>query len=145
MESTAAARLPEPLSRFNDLYPEVQVELRTSDPRSLASEVLAGELDAALVAEPVSDHRLETQVIYDEELVIIAGAKHPPITSPRSIPDRTVLAFHPGCPHRSQPEEWFAKEDVPITPSGSASASMSRRWASAARARFWSGGKHVPR
>lgn len=114
MESTAATRLPEPLSRYNGLYPQVRVELRTGDPRSLAAAVVAGELDAALVAEPVSDTRLEGRAIYEEELVIVAGARHPPITSPSSIPDRTVLALHPGCPHRSRLEEWFAKEDVPI-------------------------------
>ena len=60
MESTAAARLPGPLVRFHERYPEVNVELTTSDPQSLMARVIAGELDAALVAEPVVDSRLET-------------------------------------------------------------------------------------
>src|SRR5262244_2789700 len=72
MESTAAVRLPRPLTVFHARYPAVSVELTTGDTASLAPRVLAGALDAALVAEPVSDPRLETLPVYDEELVIVA-------------------------------------------------------------------------
>ncbi len=114
MESTAAARLPAPLSAFHMAHPEVAVELRTGDPRALAADVLAGDLDAALVAEPVTDPRLAARSIYDEELVIVAGPQHPRIGSPRDVTGRAMLAFHPGCPHRKRMEDWFAAAGVPI-------------------------------
>jgi DNA-binding transcriptional LysR family regulator len=114
MESTAAARLPGPLSEFHASYPEVSVELCTGDPRTLVAEVLAGGLDAALVAEPVTDPRLATRAIFEEELVIVAGARHPPITSPRDVKGGTMLAFHPGCPHRKRMEDWFAAHGAAI-------------------------------
>jgi len=64
MESTAAVRLPAPLCEFHERYPEVSLELSVGDPRHLTAQVLAGELDAALVSEPVSDPALDTLVAY---------------------------------------------------------------------------------
>src|SRR5215471_3308293 len=55
MESTAAVRLPGPLAEYHRLYPDVILELRTGNPTQLATAILAGELDAALVAEPIPD------------------------------------------------------------------------------------------
>src|SRR2546425_2828220 len=112
MESTAAARLPAPLNEFHVRHPEVSVELHTGDPRQLTAQVLSGELDAALVAEPVSDARLEARVVYEEELVVIAQAGHARIASPRDARKRTLIAFHPGCPYRKLLEDWFARYGV---------------------------------
>jgi DNA-binding transcriptional LysR family regulator len=112
MESTAAARLPGPLIEFHQRYPEVSVEISTSDPQTLMAQVLAGELDAALVAEPVVDGRLETLIAFEEQLVIVADAKHPPIVKADDVTRRTLLAFHPGCPYRKRLEDWFAGHGV---------------------------------
>src|SRR5262245_45502565 len=49
MESTAAVRLPEPLSTFHRRYPQVRLELQTRQIQQLSAAVMAGELDAALV------------------------------------------------------------------------------------------------
>lgn len=112
MESTAAARLPTPLGTFHDTYPDVALELYCGDPRDLVRQVLNSELDAALITAPASDKRLASLEIYEEELVIIAEAKHPPIKSPRDVLLRSILAFHPGCPHRKRIEDWFARSHI---------------------------------
>ncbi|MCC7271524.1 MAG: LysR family transcriptional regulator [Alphaproteobacteria bacterium] len=112
MESTAAVRLPAPLTTFHQRYPDVAIELHTGDPRSLTAQVLAGELDAALVAEPVSDPRLAAAAAFVEELVIVAESGHGPITEPGDVTRRTLLAFHPGCPHRQRLEDWFARGGI---------------------------------
>jgi DNA-binding transcriptional LysR family regulator len=112
MESTAAVRLPEPLGRFHERYPDVALELYSGEPHDLVHRVLNSDLDAALVADPVSDRRLAVRAIYDEELVIVAEAKHPAISSPRDVRSKTLLAFHHGCPHRKRLEEWFARSQV---------------------------------
>jgi DNA-binding transcriptional LysR family regulator len=114
MESTAAARLPIPLNTFYARYPNVAIELQTGAPTDLIGLVLAGKLDAALVAEPVEDARLEALPIYTEELVIIGSHRQPPINSANDVRPRSVLAFHPGCPHRMRLESWFAREGVLI-------------------------------
>src|SRR5882757_8754013 len=79
MESTAAVRLPGLLSEYHRRHPGVVLELRTGNPQVLASAILAGDLDAALVAEPIADEPFERALAFEEELVIIAAANHPPI------------------------------------------------------------------
>jgi DNA-binding transcriptional LysR family regulator len=71
--------------------------------------VLAGELDAALVVEPVADAPFDKAPVYVEELVIVAAAGHRPIKTARDADTRTVLAFEPGCSHRQRLEDWFAR------------------------------------
>ena len=113
MESTAAGRLPRPLSLFHQRHPDVAVELHTGATGPLVEQVLAGELDAALVIEPVDDPRLAAVPIFVETLVLVADAGHPRIRVPRDVRRRTLLAFHHGCSHRQRLEEWFAQEGKP--------------------------------
>jgi len=113
MESTAAGRLPRPLSLFHRRHPEVAVELHTGATSPLIDQVLAGELDAALVIEPVDDPRLSTVPVFVETLVLVTAAGHPRIRAPRDVRKRTLLAFHHGCPHRQRLEEWFAQDGKP--------------------------------
>src|SRR5262245_27584411 len=108
MESTDAVRLPGPMNEYLSRYPEVTLELRTGGPRELATAVREGELDAALVGEPIADAPFEKIPMYDEELVLIAKASHPPIRSPKDLNGRNVLAFDPGCPYRKRMDDWFA-------------------------------------
>jgi DNA-binding transcriptional LysR family regulator len=107
-ESTAAIRLPVPMNEYLGRYPDVSLELRTSNTRQLAADVLAGDLDAALASEPIADAPFEKVAIYEEELVVIAAADHPPIKSPRDAKRQTVLAFESGCSYRQRLEDWFA-------------------------------------
>jgi DNA-binding transcriptional LysR family regulator len=108
IETTAAMRLPGPLSEFHRRYPEVKLELQTHTIAELAAGVQSGVFDAALVAEPVSDE-FDKQPVYDEELVLVAQAGHPAIRTPRDLKNRTVLAFHAGCPYRLRMQQWFAR------------------------------------
>ncbi len=107
MESTAAVRLPGLLSEYHRRHPGVVLELRTGNPQVLGSAILAGDLDAALVAEPIADAPFEKTFAFDEELVIVAAANHPPIGKSGGLP-RTIIVFEHGCPHRKRLEEWYA-------------------------------------
>jgi len=108
MESTAAVRLPEPLSRYHQRFPEVTLELRTGYPEALAREVLTGTLDAALVAGPVAAESFEARLAFREELVVIAAAGRDPVTADSLRRDPgTILAFAAGCPHRARLEDWY--------------------------------------
>lgn len=112
MESTASVRLPGVLSKYHCKYSSVSLELRTGSTRDLATGVLLGELDAALVAEPVPDGPFDKQPIYKEELVIIAAANHPPIRSAGDIRTKAILAFEPGCAYRRRMEDWFEDHEA---------------------------------
>src|SRR5262249_47592717 len=52
MESTAAVRLPGPLSDFHRRYPEVTLELKTGNPQQLSAAILAGEIHTPLPVPP---------------------------------------------------------------------------------------------
>ena len=108
MESTAAVRLPEPLSTFHRRYPQVRLELQTRQIQQLSAAVVAGELDAALVAEPIADARFEKIAAFVEETVIVACAQHPRITANTAAP-KTMIVFEHGCPHRKRLEAWYEK------------------------------------
>ncbi|WGT62818.1 LysR family transcriptional regulator [Variovorax paradoxus] len=112
MESTAAIRLPSLLGQIHERYPELSIELCTGAPRPLTIRVLSGELDAALVAEPVSDPRLDSLVACTEQLVIIGPVGHPPIRSAHDIRKGTLLVFEPDCPHRQRLEAWCARDNM---------------------------------
>jgi DNA-binding transcriptional LysR family regulator len=108
MESTAAVRLPGPLADFHRLHPDVAIELRTGSPDILAKAILAGELDAAFVAEPIADAPFDKMHAFDEVTVIVSAPGHPPIGRKGSAP-RSVLVFENGCPHRKRLEDWYAR------------------------------------
>lgn len=106
MESTAAVRLPAPLAAFGRRHPDVTLELTTGNPVQLSAALLAGDIDAALVAEPVADTDFEYLVAFEEEPVIVTRQDHPSIEDPDSVP-RTIIVFEHGCPHRKRLEEWY--------------------------------------
>ena len=109
MESTAAIRLPQPLIEFHRRFPEVKLELRTGVPMDLSAAVLTGEIDAALVTEPIADAPFEKLPLFDEELVLVAPPGHRPIVSPSDLNPQVVLAFEANCPYRKRLEQWFAQ------------------------------------
>jgi DNA-binding transcriptional LysR family regulator len=106
MESTAAVRLPKALNEYHRLHPEVTLELRTGNPEELATAILAGELDAALVAEPIADAPFEKVFAFDEELVIVSAAREAPVGK-KNFP-ATIIAFEHGCPYRKRLENFYA-------------------------------------
>jgi DNA-binding transcriptional LysR family regulator len=108
MESTAAVRLPKAINEYSRRHPGVTLELRTGNPDVLATAILAGELDAALVAEPIADAPFDKMFAFEEEPVIVSAAGHPPVGKRGSFP-KTIIAFEPGCPHRRRLENWYAK------------------------------------
>jgi DNA-binding transcriptional LysR family regulator len=107
-ESTTSVRLPTPLSDYCRRYPEVTLELRCRNGDQVAREILAGEIDAGIAFEPVPDAPFDKVRLYEEELVLIAAAGHPPIRSARDARSQTILVFEHGCPFRKRLEQWFA-------------------------------------
>ena len=108
MESTAAVRLPGLLNGFHQRYPDVTLELRTGNPETLAKAILAGELDAAFVAEPIAEAPFDRVHAFAEEPVIVSAVGQPAIDRKGHFP-RSVLVFENGCPHRKRLEDWYAR------------------------------------
>ena len=107
VESAAAMRLPGPLNEYYQRFPEVTLELQTGSIQELSTKLLHGELDAAVVVEPIADAPFEKATIFEEELAIVAAARHPPIKSPHDLRGETMLAREIGCPYRLRLDQWL--------------------------------------
>lgn len=112
MESTAAARLPEILSRYHRLYPDVRIELETDTAGGLMERLLNYDIEIAFAAEPVSFETISTQTVFEEELVLVAPHSFPPLDKTSEISGRTVVAFETGCAYRRYLEEWLLKSGI---------------------------------
>ncbi len=112
LESTSATRLPPVLSRYHQLYPDVQIELVTSTSGALVSLVHKQDIEAAFVAQPFNAQGLAMQSVFVEELVLIAPKSFGRIRSPKDIGKRTVIAFATGCSYRRRLESWLATANV---------------------------------
>ena len=114
MDSLAATRLPVSLASYHQAYPKVKIELTLGSTKRLTDLVLAGELEAAVVAEPPADERLRRQAFTKETLIMVAAADSRPIKSPADISGRSIMAFPSGCAFRERLEAWFVNAGLPM-------------------------------
>ena len=112
MESTAAARLPENLSRYHRLHRDVEIELETGTAGGLLDRLLNHDVEIAFVAEPVSFKAIRTQPVFEEALVLVTPRSFPPLENTREISGKTVVAFETGCAYRRYLEEWLLESGI---------------------------------
>ncbi len=112
MESTAAARLPEILSRYHELYPDVQIVLETGTAGGLMDRLLNYDIEISFVAEPVSFDRVSTQPVFEEQLILVAPKSFPPIENARDISGKTVVGFEAGCAYRRYLDDWLLEAGI---------------------------------
>jgi len=121
MESTAISRLPEILSEYHQLYPDVRIELETDVAGGLLDRLRNHDIEIAFAAEPVSFSDLVTMPVFAETLVLVAPESLPAIDDPATLSGKTVVAFEPGCAYRRYLEEWLL--EAGIVPGGIISVS----------------------
>ncbi|HBL67008.1 MAG TPA: LysR family transcriptional regulator, partial [Achromobacter sp.] len=112
MESTAAARLPPVRAAYHAAWPQVGIELVTGTSGALAAQVRNYEIEAAFVAQPFPAEGLAAMDAFQESLALISPLAWGPISSPRDLGDRTVIAFAAGCSYRRILESWLNHEGV---------------------------------
>jgi DNA-binding transcriptional LysR family regulator len=118
MESTAASRLPAALRQFNQMWPDVSLQLTMGASRELTRDVLSSTLDCALIARPPKAMReadpdfdaelgaLEAEPVFVEDLVIVLPSGHPSIKSAADLRVGSIAALEPGCTYRRIAENW---------------------------------------
>lgn len=113
MEAVAATRLAEPLVRYHQQHPAVSVDLSTGPSGILTEKVIRGELDMALVADPVKDERLIRRPVFDETLVAITSLNIRNIKTARDFGvNPTILVFSERCAYRKRLLNWFGEANV---------------------------------
>jgi DNA-binding transcriptional LysR family regulator len=77
--------LPSALRRYRERYPDVRLVLRESSNRSAVAGVLAERIHISFVRVPFGDCDLESDVVYEEPVVLAVPAGHP-LTARREVP-----------------------------------------------------------
>lgn len=107
LESTAGTRLAPILSRYHSLYPDVVVDLATGTTGALITRVMNFDVEAAFVSEPFTAPDLESQPVFDEQLVLVTSKTIPKVSGPQDLGRLTLIAFAQGCSYRKRVEEWL--------------------------------------
>lgn len=79
--SVAPYLLPAMLSATQERYPDLDLQIRETQTDALVEELLRGELDAVLLALPVSHPQVETTPLFDDRFLIAVQAGAAPAWS----------------------------------------------------------------
>lgn len=108
METTVAIRLPELLRKYNQTYPEVNIELITGSTDELIHSVLERNIDGAFIAGEVPYSNLSHIEVFRETLVFIAKEQQQFAT----LDEQTMIAFKSGCFYRKQFEKKLEQKGI---------------------------------
>lgn len=89
--------LPPLLQSFHRKYPGVEVQIVVEATKRPISALLEGEIDLAVVTSAVSDKRLLTSPLFDDELVAVVAPDHPfarrPFVEPTDFADEHLIIY----------------------------------------------------
>lgn len=104
METTAAIRLPPVLADFHLAHPGVEIRLHTGTSAELRREVLEYRLEGALVGGELDHPELAQEVLFAEEMVLVAPAGCTGLEDERI---RALIGFRQGCSYQARLDAWM--------------------------------------
>ncbi|MGI9278391.1 MAG: LysR family transcriptional regulator [Endozoicomonas sp.] len=108
IEMAAATHLIEPMVGFHKRYPDVTLKLQTAPTGLLIEQVMKGELDLAMVSDPVRDPGLEVVPVFQETLVLVSSSNRKMIKTPEDLEEcPVIIAFSHQCSYRKRLDEWL--------------------------------------
>lgn len=69
--------LPRVLPQLQTTYPQLRLEVRETQTKNLLDELVAGDLDAVMLAMPVDGVDIETQPLFDDAFLLAVPANDP--------------------------------------------------------------------
>jgi LysR family transcriptional regulator, cell division regulator len=114
LETTAALRLTPLLARYAADNRAVDLVLRPGTTRELVADVLEGRVDGAFVCGPVAHTELQEQVMFREELIMLAA---PDVASADELfgsGEVQVVVLRAGCSYRQMLEALLARRGIAI-------------------------------
>src|SRR5687768_16986906 len=75
--TTARWLVPSLLTAMTEQHPQVQVTVLEGNTTALGPQLMGGQLDIALLNLPVQDPDIVTELLFEEDLVLVAPLDHP--------------------------------------------------------------------
>jgi DNA-binding transcriptional LysR family regulator len=114
LETTAALRLTPLLSRYAGENSEVDLTLHTGTTRELIAAVAEQQLDGAFVCGPVTNPALEEQMIFREELVVLAGTNVSSLNAVFKTGIVRTVVLRAGCSYRQKLEALLVRRGIVV-------------------------------
>jgi DNA-binding transcriptional LysR family regulator len=112
LETTAAMRLSPLLSAYLGKHPQVDLVLRTGTTGELIDGVLEHRLEGAFVCGPVDHPDLEAEVVFREDLVILAARSARALDDLLRAGELKIIVLRAGCSYRQRLEAILASRGV---------------------------------
>jgi DNA-binding transcriptional LysR family regulator len=114
LETTAALRLTPLLSRYAAENPDVDLTLHTGTTRELIPAVVEQQLDGAFVCGPATHPALEEQIMFREELVVLAAANVSSLNAVFKTGIVRTVMLPAGCSYRQKLETLLVHRGIVV-------------------------------
>ena len=112
LETTAAMRLSPLLSAYVGKHPQVDLVLRTGTTCELVDAVLEHRLEGAFVCGPVDHPDLEGEVVFREDLVVLAARSDRTLDALLRTGGLKLIVLRAGCSYRQRLEAILASRGI---------------------------------
>jgi len=68
--------LPKVLKKFGSRYPEIKIQVQEDTTQNIVQRCKDGDVDLAILALPINEKYLETESLFEEELVLVFPKGH---------------------------------------------------------------------
>ncbi len=114
LETTAALRLSPLIASYAAACPEVDLALRPGTTAELIEAVLDRRLEGAFVCGPVAHPSLTEQVMFEEELALLAAPGLASIEAATQGGIARIVVLRAGCSYRQRLEALLARRGIAV-------------------------------
>ena len=114
LETVVALHLTPVLADCATANPEVDLVLRTGTTCELIVEVLEQRVDGAFVCGPVAHAELDEQVLFREELVVLAAPGVASLDALLNTGEARIVVLRAGCSYRQMLEALLARRGIAV-------------------------------
>jgi DNA-binding transcriptional LysR family regulator len=114
LETTAALRLSPLIARYATACPEVDLALRPGTTAELIEAVLDRRLEGAFVCGPVAHQSLIEQVMFEEELSVLAAPGIASLEQATQGGIARIIVLRAGCSYRQRLEMLLARRGIAV-------------------------------
>ena len=104
METTLAVRLPQVIPMLRAAYPGLRLEIHSGPTEALVEQILANNIDVALIGGKFQHPSLIGHSLFVEEMVLVSSLAVNEIEEIRSA---TLIVFKRGCSYRDFTLRWM--------------------------------------